>query len=304
MKDPYQTLGVARGASADDIKKAYRKLAKKLHPDLNPGNKKIEQEFKEVSAAYDLLSDPEKRARFDRGEIDASGAERPGRGFYRSYAESGQGAKYRSADSSFAEDIFSDLFGGAFGDRARSRGGARLNIRGADVSYATTASFLEAALGTKKRLILTDGKTLDITIPPGTEDGQTLRLKGQGMPGMGGPPGDAFIEVKVEPHPFFTREGNDIHLELPVTLPEAVLGASVTVPTIDGKVSLKIPPGSNTGKTLRLRGKGVRKGASRGDQYVKLKVVLPDTPDAELTEFVERWGRRNPYDVRGKAGIG
>ncbi|GIK96837.1 MAG: molecular chaperone DnaJ [Alphaproteobacteria bacterium] len=304
MKDPYQTLGVARGASAEDIKKAYRKLAKKLHPDLNPGNKKIEQEFKEVSAAYDLLSDAEKRARFDRGEIDASGAERPGRGFYRSYAESGQGAKYRSADSSFAEDIFSDLFGGGFGDRARSRGGTRMNIRGADVSYATTASFVEAALGAKKRLMLTDGKTLDITIPPGTEDGQTLRLKGQGLPGMGGPPGDAFIEVKVEPHPFFTREGNDIHLELPVTLPEAVLGASVTVPTIDGKVSLKIPPGSNTGRTLRLRGKGVPKGGARGDQYVKLKVVLPDTPDAELTEFAERWGKRNPYDVRGKAGLG
>jgi DnaJ-class molecular chaperone len=307
MKDPYQTLGVTRGASADEIKKAYRKLAKKLHPDLNPGNSKIETQFKEVSAAYDLLSDTEKRARFDRGEIDASGAERPGRGFYRSYAESGQGAKYRSGgagDSFFTEDIFSDLFGGGFGERGKARTGPRMNIRGADVSYATTADFIEAALGAKKRLTLTDGKTLDITIPPGTEDGQTLRLKGQGLPGMGGPPGDAFIEVKVEPHAFFTREGSDVHLELPVSLPEAVLGGSVTVPTLDGKVSLKIPAGSNTGSTLRLRGKGIpRKGGERGDQYVKLKVVLPDRPDPELTELVERWAKKHAYDVRSKAGL-
>lgn len=304
MKDPYQTLGVGRDASADEIKKAYRKLAKKLHPDLNPGNKKVEQQFKEVSAAYDLLSDTEKRARFDRGEIDASGAERPGRGFYRSYAESGQGAKYRGGgDSFFTEDIFSDLFGGGFGERAKGRSSSRMNIRGADVSYAITADFVEAALGAKKRVMLTDGKTLDVTIPPGTEDGQTLRLKGQGLPGMGGPAGDAFIEVKVEPHAFFRREGNDVHLELPVSLPEAVLGASVTVPTIDGKVSLKIPPGSNSGSMLRLRGKGIPKGGARGDQYVKLKVVLPERPDAELTEFIERWAKKKSYDVRARAGL-
>lgn len=315
MKDPYQTLGVARTASADEVKKAYRKLAKKLHPDLNPGNKKVEQEFKEVSAAYDILSDTEKRAKFDRGEIDASGAERPGRGFYKSYAESGQGAKYRGGggggDSYFGDDIFSDLFGGGFGAQTGSarggaaRGGARMNIRGADVSYAASADFVEAALGAKKRLTLTDGKTLDVTIPPGTEDGQTLRLKGQGLPGLGGPPGDAFIEIKVEAHPLFTRQGTDIHVELPVTLAEAVLGASITVPTLDGKVSVKVPPGSNTGSVLRLRGKGVPqgKGGGRGDQYVKLKVVLPDKPDRELSEFVERWAKKNAYDVRGKAGL-
>jgi DnaJ-class molecular chaperone len=311
MADPYKTLGVSPGASADEIKKAYRKLAKKLHPDLNPGTKKIEQEFKEVSAAYDILSDTEKRAKFDRGDIDASGAERPGRGFYKSYAESGQGAKYRGGDSYFGDDIFSDLFGGGFGAQTGSagggarRGGARMNIRGADVSYAASADFIEAALGAKKRLTLTDGKTLDVTIPPGTEDGLTLRLKGQGLPGLGGPAGDAFIEIKVEPHPLFTRQGNDIHLELPVTLPEAVLGASITVPTIDGKVSVKVPPGSNTGSVLRLRGKGVprAKGAERGDQYVKLKVVLPDKPERELTEFVERWAKKNGYDVRAKTGL-
>jgi DnaJ-class molecular chaperone len=305
MKDPYQTLGVARSASADEIKKAYRKLAKKLHPDLNPGNKKVEQEFKEVSAAYDLLSDADKRAKFDRGEIDASGAERPGRGgFYRSYAEGGQGAKYRGGESVFDDDIFSDLFGGGFGARAGGRGGARMNIRGADVSYSATADFIEAALGAKKRLTLTDGKTLDVTIPPGTEDGQTLRLKGQGLPGMGsGAAGDAFIEVKVEPHPLFTRKGSDIHIELPVSLPEAVLGASVNVPTIDGTVSLKVPAGSNTGSVLRLRGKGVPRGkGERGDQYVKLKVALPDKPDKELTEFVERWAKKNAYDARARFG--
>lgn len=306
MKDPYQTLGVARSAGADEIKKAYRKLAKKLHPDLNPGNKKVEQEFKEVTAAYDLLSDADKRAKFDRGEIDASGAERPGRGFYRSYAEGGQGAKYRGGESVFDDDIFSDLFGGGFGARtgAGGRGGARMNIRGADVSYSATADFIEAALGAKKRLTLTDGKTLDVTIPPGTEDGQTLRLKGQGLPGMGaGAAGDAFIEVRVEPHPLFTRQGNDIHLELPVSLPEAVLGGSINVPTIDGTVSLKVPAGSNTGSVLRLRGKGVPRGkGERGDQYVKLKVALPDKPDGELTEFVERWAKKNAYDARARFG--
>ena len=308
MKDPYQILGASRTASADEIKKAYRKLAKKLHPDLNPGNKKIEQEFKEVTAAYDLLSDADKRAKFDRGEIDASGAERPGRGFYRSYAESGQGAKYRGGsggdDSFFGDDIFSDLFGG--GARAGStRSGPRMSIRGADVSYAATADFVEAALGAKKRLTLTDGKTLDVTIPPGTEDGQTLRLKGQGLPGMGGgSAGDAFIEIKVEPHAFFTRQGDDIHLELPVSLPEAVLGASITVPTLDGKVTLKVPAGSNTGTVLRLRGKGVpRRDGTRGDQYVKLKVVLPDKPDAEFKDFVERWSKKNAYDARARSGL-
>ena len=307
MKDPYQTLGVARGASAEDIKKAYRKLAKKLHPDLNPGNKSIEQEFKEVTAAYDLLSDADKRAKFDRGEIDASGAERPGRGFYRSYAGGGQGAKYRGGGDSFADDIFSDLFSGGFGSRggaAGGRGGARMNIRGADVSYATTASFGEAALGAKKGITLTDAKTSDVTIPPGTEDGQTLRLKGQGLPGLGGPPGDAFIEIKVAPHPHFTRDGGDIHLELPVSLPEAVLGATVTVPTIDGKVSLKVPAGANTGTVLRLRGKGVaRKGGERGDQYVKLKLLLPEKPDSELSEFVERWAKNHAYDPRTKLDL-
>jgi DnaJ-class molecular chaperone len=302
MRDPYQILGVARDADQDTIKKAFRKLAKKLHPDLNPGNKKVEQEFKEVNAAYDLLSDPQKRARFDRGEIDASGAERPERSFYRAYAEGGGNAKYREAEFGefSAEDILSELFGRGRRNRQPPR------MRGEDVTYTLAVSFVDAANGAKKRVTLADGKTLDVTIPPGTEHGQTLRLKGQGMPGVGGgPAGDAYVEIQVEPHAFFTRKDSNVHLEVPVTLPEAVLGATLTVPTVDGKVSIKVPPGSNTGTTLRLKGRGIvdRKSGQRGDQYVTLKVVLPERPDPELAEFLERWSATHGYDPRAKLGI-
>jgi DnaJ-class molecular chaperone len=298
MPTPYEVLGVAPSASADEIKKAYRKLAKKLHPDLNPGNKRVEQQFKEVSAAYDLLSDPAKRARYDRGEIDASGAERPDRAFYRRYAEGREGAKYQDFgldEDSFVDDLFANLFRQ---QRPRERA---MHLRGADVTYVAEVDFVEAAVGAKKRLSLTDGKTLDVTIPPGTEDGQTLRLRGQGMPGIGGgSPGDAYIEIKIAPHPLFTRKGNDVHIELPITLPEAVLGATITAPTIDGPVSLKVPPDSNTGSVLRLRGKGIadRASGARGDQYVRLKVVLPDRADDELKDFIDKWSARHPYSVR------
>ena len=303
MKDPYQILGVARDADQETIKKAFRKLAKKLHPDLNPGNKKVEQDFKEVNGAYDLLSDPQKRARFDRGEIDASGAERPERSFYRAYAEGGGDSKYREAEFGefSAEDILSELFGGG-----RRGGGRPQRSRGEDVSYTLAVGFLEAANGAKRRVTLADGKTLDVTIPAGTEHGQTLRLKGRGMPGLGGgPAGDAYVEIQVEPHAFLTRKDSNIHLDLPVTISEAVLGATVTVPTVDGKVSVKIPPGSNTGSTLRLKGRGLldRRTGQRGDQYVTLKVVLPERPDAELKQFLERWGQEHAYDPRGKIGI-
>ncbi len=296
MPTPYETLGVKPSASADDIKKAYRALAKKLHPDLNP-DKRVEQQFKEVSAAYDLLSDPAKRARYDRGEIDASGAERPDRPFYRRYAEGREGAKYQDFgldEDSAIDDLFANLF-------RQKRPERPMHLRGADVTYVAEVDFIEAALGAKKRLMLTDGKTLDVTIPPGTEDGQTLRLKGQGLPGAGGgPAGDAYIEVKVAPHPLFSRKGSDVHIELPITLPEAVLGATITSPTIDGPVSLKVPRNSNTGSTLRLKGKGIvdRSTGQRGDQYVRLKVVLPDRADPELTDFLEKWARRRPYTVR------
>jgi DnaJ-class molecular chaperone len=285
--DPYQVLGVAKNASQDDIQKAYRKLAKKLHPDLNPGNKQAEDKFKEVSAAYDLLGDAEKRGRFDRGEIDASGAETQRQHYYRDFAEGGQARAYAN-ESGYADfgdaDIFADLFG---------RGGARSNIkmRGQDVHYRLAVAFLDAVNGAVRQLKLPDGSEIKVTIPSGTRDGQALRLRGKGGPGFnGGPPGDALIEIEVMPHPFFTLKGDDIHVELPVTLAEAVLGGKVNAPTPSGPVSLTIPKGSNSGKVLRLRGKGMAKqGGGHGDQYVTLKVVLPEAPDAELEDFVRDW---------------
>lgn len=301
MTDPYKVLGVSKSAGADEIKAAYRKLAKKLHPDLNPGEPDVERRFKEVSQAYGIVGDPEKRKRFDRGEIDASGQETAaagaGAGFYRNYAGRREGAKYSGFDAGpevDIQDIFSDLFG---------QRGPR---RGADLSYAIKVDFLEAALGAKKRVRLADGKTLDLTLKPGTEDGQTLRLKGQGRPGGNqGPAGDALVRVEVAPHRYFVRRGRNIHLDLPVTLKEAVLGASVMVPTIHGTVALKVPAGANSGQTLRLRGKGLPAdgGKPAGDQLVKLTVVLPDEPDAALEDFVEGWSGADKQDPRRKAGL-
>ena len=304
MKDPYTTLSVARNASAEDLKKAYRRLAKKFHPDLNPGNKTTEQQFKEVTAAYELLSDPEKRARYDRGEIDETGAEKAPRGISYSY---GPGARGQGAPEGYSvEDILAEIFGGAgggFGGRG-FRGGS-VRQRGADTQHRLRVPFLEAALGAKQRITLPDGHSIDLAIPAGIESGQTLRLKGQGEPGRnGGPAGDAYIEIEVDQHPLYQRKGRDIHIEVPVTLPEAVLGAKITVPTIHGPVSLKVPRGANTGSLLRLKGKGLapNSGNAVGDQYVKLRVVLPDPPDPELAQFLERWTERHPYDVRGKLG--
>lgn len=309
MADPYKTLGVSPGATADEIKKSYRKLAKKLHPDVNPGNKKIEQQFKETTAAYDLLSDVDKRRRFDAGEIDENGNPRGfagGWGPGRTGGASGPRRTGRPADAgiddSMADDIFRDFFNFGRG------GGARTNVRmrGADVTYKTEVAFLDAARGAKTRITLSDGKTLDMTIPAGTENEQSLRLKGQGLPGQGGGAnGDAFIEITVKTHPFFEREGSDILLECPISLSEAALGASITIPTIDGSVTLKVPKNSNTGTQLRLKGKGIAdpKG-QRGDQYVRFVVVLPKQIDAELEAAIERWAKTDAakQDVREKFG--
>lgn len=296
MKDPYETLGLRRTATAEEIKRTYRRLAKKLHPDLNPGEKKIEQHFKEVTGAYELLSDPAKRARFDRGEIDASGAERGFRYGGRSTGGGQHGG--HEDDDLFVDDIISDIF------RARRGGRQSGPARGGDASFNLAVPFLEAVLGARKRVTLAEGKTLDITIPPGIESGQTLRLKGQGSPGAGGgAAGDALIVIAVEPDGVFTRKDRDILSELPVSLPEAVLGATVTAPTVHGPVALKVPAGSNSGTVLRLKGKGVaeRGTAPAGDQYVKLRVVLPDPPNPELTRFLEKWVRTHGYDVRGES---
>lgn len=305
MRDPYQVLGVGRTASADELKQAYRKLAKQYHPDLNPGRADIEQRFKEVSSAYGLLSDPVKRRRYDQGEIDASGNESASGAFHRSYANrtgrarAGAGAGADPFGGFSADDIFADLFGGG----AAGRQG---KAKGADIECSVTVSFLEAAVGGKRRINLSSGKNIDLTIPPGTENEAKLRLKGQGMPGGGGgPAGDATVQIQVEPHPFFTRQGHDVHVDLPVTLPEALLGATIKVPTLDGTVALKVPKGSNTGSVLRLKNKGIvdQKSHTAGNLYVKLKVVLPDPPDPELSQFVEKWSHNRSYDVRKKAGL-
>jgi len=305
MKDPYTTLGVGRNASAEDLKKAYRRLAKKFHPDLNPGNKTTEQQFKEITSAYELLSDPEKRARYDRGEIDETGAEKAPRGFSYSYGPGG--ARAQGAPEGFSvEDILAEIFGSTRGGfRGGGFRGGSMRQRGADTQHRLRIPFLEAALGAKKRIALPDGHSIDLAIPAGIESGQTLRLKGQGEPGRnGGPAGDAYIEIEVDPHTLFQRKGRDIHIEVPVTLPEAVLGAKITVPTIHGPVSVKVPKGANSGSLLRLKGKGLSAGSGGavGDQYVKLRVALPEPPDPELTQFLERWSERHPYDVRGKLG--
>ena len=304
-RNPYEVLGVKKDASEEQIRSAYRKLAKRYHPDLNPGNKEAEARFKEISGANDILSDKDKRARFDRGEIDASGAERPEAAYsrYRGFAEGAPGERYeyRSAEGIAPEDL-DDLFA-MFGRGARGRGGrggGTIRLRGADLHYTLTVDFLTAVNGAKQRLNLAPDRSLDVTIPPGVRDGQILRLQGQGEPGLnGGPPGDALIEIHVAPHPFFRREGDDIHLDLPVTLGEAVLGGKVTVPTPTGSVSMTIPPNSNSGRVMRLKGRGVaRPDGSRGDEYVTLRVMLPEGGDAELSNFVRDWAPRHPYDPR------
>jgi len=305
MRDPYQTLGVSKSASADEIKSAYRKLAKKLHPDMNPGRKDIEQKFKDITAAYDLLSDKDKRARFDRGDIDAQGNERGfagagadpfgGGGTWRNYTQTG-GDPFEQFGG--ADDIFAQFMGGG----ARGRRGPS-NIRGPDVTYSLAITFVEAAQGGKRRVTLSSGKTIDVTIPPGTEEGQKLRLRGQGMAGLGGGAGDAIIEMHIEPHPHFTRKGNDIHLDVPVSLPEAVLGANVKVPTLDGHVTVRVPKGANSDTLLRLKGKGIPFGrGEHGDMFVKLKIMLPEPVPDDLAEFTEKWAKKNPYDPRKKLG--
>jgi DnaJ-class molecular chaperone len=296
VRNPYEVLGVAPTASAADIQKAYRKLAKKLHPDLNPGDKAAEEKFKEAAGAYDLLGDAEKRKRFDNGEIDATGAERPQHRFYRDFATADDGHPYTDS-SGFADFMDAD---DALAELLRRGERARANRRGHDLHYRLPVDFADSISGVSKRLTLPDGGTLDVTIPPGMVDGQVLRLRGKGAPGAGkGGPGDALIVVEVLPDPRFTREGDDILLEVPISLSEAVLGGRIRVPTPTGEVTMTVPKGSNTGTTLRLRGKGApRRGGGHGDELVKLKVVLPKTSDPELEAFISNWEKGKAFNPR------
>lgn len=288
--DPYAELGVSRAASADDVRKAYRKLAKELHPDVRPNDKKAEERFKKVTAAFNLLSDSAQKARFDRGEIDADGNERMGfgsRAYQRAHSHAGaNGAAPGPQDTPFdLGDIFSDLFGSSAGGGPRGFG----RMRGRDIRFTLEIDFIEAANGGRRRVQLAEGRTLDIAIPAGVESGQVLRLKSQGGPGVqGGPPGDALVELRVRPHPNFRREGNDIHLDLPISITEAAEGAKIQVPTASGPVQLTVPAGSNTGSVLRLKGKGV---GGAGDQFVKLVVHLPEA-DEDLRKFLKKWPKR------------
>ena len=301
MADPYQILGVSRAAKADEIRKVYRGLAKKNHPDLHPGDKAAEARFKEISSAYAIVGDEAKRALFDAGKIDGSGNEiheAPPRESYRQYAEAGPGFKYDrpwgdAAGGAGSGGIDDDLFAELFGRRARA------NTRGPDISYTFSVPFIEAISGAKKRVVMADGKALDISIPPGLKDGQILRLRGQGEPGRnGGESGDVLVEVRVEPHPLFRREGNDLFSVLPVTLGEALAGAKVPVETVSGTVNLTVPKGSNTGARLRLRGKGAPYKGGVGDHFVELKVVLPTHPDDAFLQSIVDWELQHPYDPR------
>jgi DnaJ-class molecular chaperone len=298
MANPYETLGVAPNASQDDI----RKVAKETHPDLNPGKPEAENRFKEINAAYDIIGDADKRKRYDAGEIDEKGAERqPERHFYREYAEADPSTRYSrrgtSADrgADFDYDVFADLF------RGRGEGG-KIRMPPQDVHYALEVDFLDAVNGAHKVVVMPDGKTLDITIPAGINDGQVLRLKGQGLPGSDGKLGDAFVEISVRPHSGFKREGHDILSTLPISLGEALNGASVHVDTVDGPVDVKVPKDAKEGTKLRLRGKGVSRGKAggRGDQLVEIHIVPPEGADEALAQFMVEWEKTHPQNPRRK----
>ena len=315
MRNPYEILGVAKSASEAEIKKAFRGLAKKFHPDQHGGDKEKAKRFQEISGAYDIVGDKDKRAKFDAGEIDEAGNPRgfdprqggggfrggnPFGGGFGNGGDQRGGFRFNwdnqgdTAEGFNTEDIFSDLFGGG-----RRRGPQPK--RGQDFTLSVTVSFEEAARGGTRRVDMPNGEQLDVRIPPGIKDGQQIRLKGRGGAGIkGGPPGDVLITIVAAAHPYMVRDGKDIRMDLPVTLKEAVLGGKVTVPTLGASVTLNIPPNSNTGSVLRLKGKGVEgKGSeAAGDFYVKLIVTLPDKADDELRKFAEGW--KADYNPRSK----
>ncbi len=298
--DPYKELGVSRGASADEVKKAFRKLAKELHPDKNPGNTVADERFKRITAAFDLLGDKDKRAKFDRGEIDADGREQ-----FRGFGGGAAGARGGPGGNPFGqggarqqgfENIdLDEIFGGMFGGGARP-GGARAGgfaPKGQDVKATLEINLEDSISGATRRIQFSDGRMLDVAIPKGASDGQTIRLKGQGAPGRGGPAGDALIELKVGKHPIFTRDGADLTMDQPVALYDAVLGGKVPVRTPEGTVSMTIPAGSSSGKVLRLKGRGAFADGKRGDLLAKLMISLPEDNDA-LTKLAQAARDKGP----------
>jgi DnaJ-class molecular chaperone len=287
MTDPYETLGVAKTSTDQELQRAYRKLAKTLHPDLNPGNKDAEERFKQVAAAYDLLRDAEKRRRFDAGEIDAEGNERPQHRYYRDFA-GGEDVRRYASDSGFSDYADEDDF---FTDLLRRNAEARANRPGGDLHYTLSITLADAVRGAERRLTLPSGETLDLKIPAGVVDGQILRLKGKGGPGRGtGARGAALIELTVEPDPRFQRDGDDLTIEVPITLRDAVLGGKIAVPTPTGSVTMTVPKGTDGGTRLRLKGQGVPRGdGQRGDEYVRLHIVLPKPADPALEALVATW---------------
>ncbi len=307
MRDPYIVLGVGKSASADEVKKAYRKLAKKIHPDQNKTDPKAKEKFSEANSAYEILGDEKKRGQFDRGEIDAEGkpkfqgfegfgAEGGGRRGAGAQYEARAGGPFGGAGGFDAGDIFADLFSG--GGR---RGGRQAPPRGQDIGVAVTVSLAESVSGATKRVVFPTGKTLDIRIPAGIEEGKQIRLKGQGYssPVPNGEAGDAMITVHIAPHPHFKVEGHDLRLELPLTLYEAVLGGKVQIPTLGGAVEMNIPPGTNAGRTLRLRGKGLPNPAGgSGDLLATIRISLPEAPDTELENLMRKWQFEKPYNPR------
>jgi DnaJ-class molecular chaperone len=318
MRDPYLVLGVSKSADTAEIKRAYRKLAKKFHPDQSK-EPKAKEKFAEVSAAYEILGDEKKRAAFDRGEIDAAGKPRfhgfegfgaEGPGFGRR-SQAGAGPGYQHFEFNFggagpgtggfaASDIFADLFGGGMPSGRRGSARSQSAPRGEDAAAEVTISLAEAAKGTSARVSLSTGRVLEVSVPAGIEDGKQIRLKGQGQPSpFGGDPGDAWVTVHIAKHPYFRVEGRDLRLDLPVTLYEAVAGAKVNAPTLEGTVEITVPPGSNGGRTLRLRGKGLPAAQGpAGDLLVSLRIVLPDETDPELVALMRKWEAQKPYNPR------
>jgi DnaJ-class molecular chaperone len=304
-RDPYLELGVPRSATADDIRKAFRKLAKQHHPDANQNDPTAEEKFKRVSSAFDILGDEDKRKKFDRGEIDADGRDQhPGFGGGPFGPGGASGGRYRAGPGSpgFEGVDINDILGDVFGQRGA--GGARAGFgfggggRGQDLRAHLDIDIEEAIRGGKKRIAFSDGRTLEVTIPKGAQDGQTLRLKGQGAGGRAGP-GDALIEIGLKPHPLYRREGEVLHMDLPISVPDAVLGGKIDAPTPDGPVTLTVPRGSNSGAQLRLKGRGfINAKGQRGDLLARLVVTLPETPDPQLEKFADAWRRERPYSPK------